>query len=75
MHRTDPASGKRKKSNRVYFIILRLIWFRLIHVLDEGHELALILYGIDAQATQRPDTVTTITVDQASIHAMVPIVR
>ena len=45
------------------------------HVLDEGHELALILYGIDAQATQRPDTVTTITVDQASIHAMVPIVR
>ena len=27
------------------------------HVLDEGHELALILYGIEAQATQRPDTV------------------
>ena len=45
------------------------------YLLDEGHELALILYGIDAQATQRPDTVTTITVDQASIHAMVPIVR
>ena len=51
------------------------VYKRQDHVLDEGHELALILYGIDAQATQRPDTVTTITVDQASIHAMVPIVR
>ena len=32
-------------------------------------KLALILYGIDAEETQRPDTVTNITVDNASIGA------
>ena len=45
------------------------------HVLASGHKLALILYGIDAEETQRPDTVTNITVDTASIRAAVPILR
>ena len=45
------------------------------HVLASGHKLALILYGIDAEETQRPDTVTNITVDTASIRAAVPMLR
>ena len=43
------------------------------HVLPAGHQLALILYGVDAQETQRPKTVTNICVDTASLQATVPI--
>lgn len=43
------------------------------YTLAQGHKLALILYGIDAQQTQRPDTVTRITVDTASVKAMIPL--
>lgn len=42
------------------------------YVLEPGHELALILYGIDAEATQRPDTVTSIEIDTAHLQAVVP---
>ena len=42
------------------------------YVLEPGHELALILYGIDAEATRRPDTVTRIEVDTAHLQASVP---
>lgn len=45
------------------------------HTVKAGHKLALILYGIDAQETQRPDTVTNITVDMASIDVKVPFVK
>ena len=75
MLRTDPASGKKEEIKPGVSYHYEIDMVPTDHVLDEGHELALILYGIDAQATQRPDTVTTITVDQASIHAIVPIVR
>ena len=40
-----------------------------------GHKLALILYGIDAQATQRPDTVTRITVNLDSVTTQIPFVK
>lgn len=42
------------------------------YVLEPGHELALILYGIDAEATPRPDTVTRIEIDTAHLQAVVP---
>lgn len=45
------------------------------HVIRHGHKLALIVYGIDAEDTPRPDTVTTITVDTNSLKALVPMVR
>lgn len=44
------------------------------HTVKAGHKLALILYGIDAEATQRPDTVTNITVDVNTINVKVPVV-
>lgn len=43
------------------------------YTVKEGHKLALIIYGIDAEATQRPDTVTQITVKQDSIKVECPI--
>lgn len=43
--------------------------------LKKGHKLALILYGIDAQQTQRPDTVTRIQIPTGSIRVQVPLVR
>ena len=45
------------------------------HTLKRGHKLALILYGIDAQQTQRPDTVTEITFIADSIDVRVPVIR
>lgn len=45
------------------------------HTLAEGHQLALILYGIDAEATQRPDTVTRIMIDINSIDVKIPIYK
>ena len=45
------------------------------HTLKRGHKLALILYGIDAQQTQRPDTVTEITFIADSIDIRVPVIR
>lgn len=45
------------------------------YTIKAGHKLALILYGIDAQETQRPDTVTNITIDLASLDVKVPFVK
>ena len=45
------------------------------HTLRNGHILALVLYGIDAEETQRPDTVTNITIDMESITVKVPMIR
>ena len=45
------------------------------HTLKKGHKLALILYGIDAEETQRPDTVTKISVDVSTIQIEVPLLR
>ena len=45
------------------------------YTVKAGHKLGLIVYGIDAEATQRPDTVTKITLRQESLHAVVPLVR
>lgn len=45
------------------------------HTVKKGHQLALILYGIDAEATQRPSTVTQITIKAHSIKMNVPIVK
>ena len=43
--------------------------------LKKGHKLALILYGIDAQQTLRPDTVTRIEIPLDSIQVQVPLLR
>lgn len=40
--------------------------------IKKGHKLLLILYGIDAEATQRPDTVTNIKIKQESIELLFP---
>ena len=45
------------------------------HTLAPGHRLALIIYGIDAQQTQRPETVTEITVDTDKTEVLVPFVK
>lgn len=42
--------------------------------LKRGHKLALILYGIDAEATQRPDMVTEITIYNESIDFEIPVI-
>ena len=44
------------------------------HSVRAGHKLGLIIYGIDAEATQRPDTVTMVKVKENSIFAKVPVV-
>lgn len=44
------------------------------HTIQAGHKLALILYGIDPDYTQRPQTTTHITVKEASISATIPLV-
>lgn len=43
------------------------------YILKKGHRLALILYGIDTQHTQRPDTVTRIEIPTDSIRARIPL--
>lgn len=43
------------------------------HSLKKGHKLALILYGIDAQQTLRPDTVTRIEIPTDSIRVQIPL--
>ncbi len=43
------------------------------YTIKKGHKLALILYGIDAEETQRPDTVTEITIKTDSIRAEIPL--
>ena len=45
------------------------------YTVKNGHKLALILYGIDAEETQRPETVTTISVDNESLLAQVPLLE
>lgn len=45
------------------------------HSLKKGHKLALILYGIDAQQTLRPDTVTRIEIPTDSIRVQIPLLR
>ncbi|MDD7602246.1 MAG: CocE/NonD family hydrolase C-terminal non-catalytic domain-containing protein, partial [Firmicutes bacterium] len=45
------------------------------HTLKKGHKLGLILYGIDAEQTLRPDTVTKITLKPECIDVKVPLVR
>lgn len=45
------------------------------YTVKAGHKLALIIYGIDAQETQRPDTVTSITLDLASLDVKLPFVK
>lgn len=42
------------------------------YTLASGHQLALILYGSDVQETQRPDTVTRVTVRLDSVRAQIP---
>ncbi len=60
--------------SRAEYTTTALIWFP-DHTLAEGHQLALILYGIDAEATQRPDTVTRIMIDINSIDVKIPIYK
>ncbi len=43
------------------------------YIVKEGHKIALIIYGIDAEATQRPKTITEITVKQDTIDVICPI--
>ena len=43
------------------------------HTLMPGHKLALIIYGIDAQQTQRPETVTNITIKGGSVAVKIPL--
>lgn len=44
------------------------------YTLKKGHGLGFILYGIDAQQTQRPDTVTEITVKTDTLDVKVPLI-
>lgn len=43
------------------------------YTIKKGHKLGLIIYGIDAEATQRPDTVTKITIKEESIKLTCPL--
>ena len=40
----------------------------------KGSELALIIYGIDAEFTVRPDTVTEISIDSSTIDVKIPMI-
>lgn len=44
------------------------------YFLPKGHKLGLILYGIDAEFTQRPSTITKTKVDIESIDVKIPLV-
>ncbi|MGN0712002.1 MAG: Xaa-Pro dipeptidyl-peptidase [Anaerovoracaceae bacterium] len=44
------------------------------HTLKKGHKLALIFYGIDAEETQRPKTVTNVLLETGSVNVRIPIV-
>lgn len=43
------------------------------YMIKQGHKLGLIIYGIDAEVTQRQDTVTKITIKQESIKLTCPL--
>ena len=45
------------------------------YTLEIGHQLGLIIYGADAEVTQRPLTAREITVDENSIQIEIPIVE
>lgn len=45
------------------------------YTIKAGHKLALIIYGIDAEQTQRPETVTEITIKQDSIKVNCPLLK
>lgn len=45
------------------------------HVLEKGHKLLLIIYGIDAEATLRPRTKTAVKLIPNSIKVMIPMIR
>ena len=74
-HRTDLLSGAKEEiePGRIYHYSFDMV--PTDHTLAEGHQLALILYGIDAEATQRPDTVTRIMIDINSIDVKIPIYK
>lgn len=72
-NRTCLWSKEEIKPGKVYHYELDMV--PTDHTLKRGHKLAVILYGIDAQQTQRPDTVTEITVKAGSVCVKVPFVK
>lgn len=42
------------------------------YTVKEGHQMALIIYGTDPEATERPFTVTTVTLDESTIDVRIP---
>ncbi len=72
-NRTSIWSKEELKKNETYHYEFDMV--PTDHTLRNGHNLALVLYGIDAEETQRPDTVTNITIDMESITVKVPMIR
>lgn len=71
-NRTALWSKERIEPGQFYHYELEMV--PTDHTLASGHRLALILYGTDVQETQRPDTVTRVTVRLNSLEAQVPFV-
>ncbi len=65
--------SKEKMKNRAVLYDYEIKMVPTDHTLMPGHKLALIIYGIDAQQTQRPETVTNITIKAGSVDAKVPL--
>lgn len=71
-NRTNLYSIDEVKPNTEYTFEFEMV--AMDYTLEIGHQLGLIIYGADAEVTQRPLTAREITVDENSIQIEVPVV-
>lgn len=69
-NRTALWSKERIEPGQFYHYEIELV--PTDHTLASGHQLALIIYGSDVQETQRPNTVTRVSVRLDSVQAQIP---
>lgn len=72
-NRTCLWSKEKIEPNQYYHYEIEMV--PTDHTLQKGHNLAFILYGTDAEQTQRPGTVTTITLNTDTLKVEVPFLK
>ena len=72
-NRTCLWSKEKIEPNQYYHYEIEMV--PTDHTLQKGHNLAFILYGTDAEQTQRPETVTTITLNTDTLKVEVPFLK
>lgn len=71
-NRSSLISKEKIRPGKYYDYKIRMV--PTDYTVKQGHKLALIIYGIDADATLRPDTVTEINIQGESIKWEVPFI-